>query len=120
MNIRKKDKGVTLIALAVTIIVILILVGVTIATLTGENGIISQATKSREKNNESIIMEKVQLAVANSYVYNGTNVDLEILNSELKDIKGLNKIPIDKNIGLPYIITYKEKGILITDNGEAR
>ena len=36
----KKEKGITLIALVITIIVLLILAGVTIATLTGDNGIL--------------------------------------------------------------------------------
>ena len=38
-----KNKGVTLIALAVTIVVMLILAGVTISVLNGENGIVKQA-----------------------------------------------------------------------------
>ena len=37
-KIIKKNNGITLIALVITIIVLLILAGVTIATLTGENG----------------------------------------------------------------------------------
>ena len=36
----KTNKGITLIALVITIIVLLILAGVTIATLTGDNGIL--------------------------------------------------------------------------------
>ena len=46
----KKDKGITLIALVVTVVVLLILAGVSIATLTGENGIITQAIEAREQN----------------------------------------------------------------------
>ena len=42
-----KNKGVTLIALAVTIIVMLILAGVSINLFTGENSIIKQAKKSK-------------------------------------------------------------------------
>ncbi len=42
-------KGITLISLVVTIIILLILAGVTIATLTGENGILNQATKAKEE-----------------------------------------------------------------------
>ena len=38
-----KNKGITLIALVITIIVLLILAGVSIAMLTGQNGILSQA-----------------------------------------------------------------------------
>ena len=40
----KKEKGITLIALVITIIVLLILAGVAVATLTGENGILNKAT----------------------------------------------------------------------------
>ena len=40
----KSQKGITLIALVITIIVLLILAGVTIAMLTGENGILNKAT----------------------------------------------------------------------------
>ena len=42
----KNNKGITLIALVITIIVLLILAGVSIAMLTGENGILKQATRS--------------------------------------------------------------------------
>ena len=45
----KNTKGITLIALVITIIVLLILAAVSIATLTGQNGILTQATKSKEK-----------------------------------------------------------------------
>ena len=46
----ENDRGITLIALVITIIVLLILAGVTIATLTGENGLLRKNTKcSRRK-----------------------------------------------------------------------
>ena len=47
MKKMKRDSGITLIALVVTIIVLLILAGVSISMLTGENGIITQAKKSK-------------------------------------------------------------------------
>ena len=43
----KENKGVTLIALAVTVIVLLIISGVTISYMTGENGIINQSKESK-------------------------------------------------------------------------
>ena len=46
----KRIKGITLIALVVTIVVLLILAGVSIAMLTGDNGIIVQAKRAREEN----------------------------------------------------------------------
>lgn len=41
-------KGITLIALVITIIVLLILAGVSISMLTGENGILTRGTKNKE------------------------------------------------------------------------
>lgn len=45
----REKRGITLIALVITIIVLLILAGVTIATLTGENGILTKASEASQK-----------------------------------------------------------------------
>ena len=44
-----QEKGITLIALVVTIIILLILVGVTISQITGENGLVKKAKEAVEK-----------------------------------------------------------------------
>ena len=54
----KQEKGITLIALVITIVVLLILAGVTIAMLTGENGILGKATTAKSKNDEASVEEK--------------------------------------------------------------
>ena len=56
-------KGITLIALVVTIVVLLILAAVSISMLTGENGIITQAQNSREETEQSKCEELVTLAI---------------------------------------------------------
>lgn len=61
----KNQKGITLIALAVTIIVLLILAGVTIVMLTGENSILKQANKARDASVEGTLDEAVKIAVGN-------------------------------------------------------
>ena len=48
-NQKNKEKGITLIALVVTIIVLLILAGVTISMLTGDNGILKRANEAKKK-----------------------------------------------------------------------
>ena len=48
----KSNKGITLIALVITIIVLLILAGVTIAALSGDNGILKRATEAKEQTNQ--------------------------------------------------------------------
>ena len=61
----KQENGITLIALVITIIVLLILAGVTIATLTGENGILNQANQAKIKSDIAEVKEKAQLDIAN-------------------------------------------------------
>ena len=54
----RNKKGITLIALVVTIIVLLILAGVSISMLTGQNGILTQASESKLKSENSICKRK--------------------------------------------------------------
>ena len=49
----KKEKGITLIALVITIIILLILAGVTIVTLTGDNRVINKSRRSKKYNYRS-------------------------------------------------------------------
>ena len=55
------NKGITLIALVITIIVLLILAGVSIAMLTGQNGILTQASNSKEKTSAAEVAERVNM-----------------------------------------------------------
>ena len=57
------SKGITLIALVITIIVLLILAGVTIAMLTGENGILNQASESKEKTEIAEAKERAKIDI---------------------------------------------------------
>ena len=59
----KEQKGITLIALVITIIVLLILAGVSIAMLTGENGILTKATTAKTNTIEAELKEQVSLAL---------------------------------------------------------
>lgn len=59
-------KGITLVALVVTIIVLLILAGVSIVMITGNNGILTQAQSAKENMKNKSEEEKIKLAVAES------------------------------------------------------
>ena len=59
---KSKETGITLIALVVTIVVLLILAGVSISMLTGENGVITQAKKAKEETEIAEEKEAVQIA----------------------------------------------------------
>ena len=108
----KNAKGITLIALVITIIVLLILAGVTIATLTGDNGILNQAGKAKDKTTEAESIERVQVEVAGSYGLDGT-IDKDQLNKNLGNIAGL-KIG-ESNFGGENIV--KELPVTVTLNG---
>ena len=56
---KNTEKGITLIALVVTIVVLLILAGISIAMLTGENGVISQARNAKEATDQAKVEELV-------------------------------------------------------------
>ena len=60
----KNVKGITLIALVITIIVLLILAAVSMATLTGENGILTQAGRASEQTEIAEAKEKARLDIA--------------------------------------------------------
>lgn len=71
----KNNKGITLIALVITIIVLLILAGVSIAMLTGNNGILKQATKATSDTQVGAADEAIKLAVANIIAENEGDPD---------------------------------------------
>ena len=67
-KIEQKSAGITLIALVITIIVLLILAGVSIATLTGNNGILTQASKAKENTAKAEEDENNRLDANNDYI----------------------------------------------------
>ena len=76
-----KEKGITLIALVITIIVLLILAGVSISMLTGDNGILTQAQRAKEMTEASSEEEYIQLLVI------GYNIDKKTYGEELKNVE---------------------------------
>ncbi len=66
----KTAKGITLIALVITIIILLILAAVAIGTLTGDNGLIKRAQDARLVNEKAKIEEMGQLILSEQYIDN--------------------------------------------------
>lgn len=107
-------RGITLIALVITIVVLLILAGVAIATLTGNNGILTRATEAKNKTEQTSTEEELQLAVQGSWGTNG-KIDIGSLNENFKKIDGISGLPISK---LPNRISLKNETYQIDENGE--
>ena len=88
-----RQRGITLIALVITIIVLLILAGVTIAALSGDNGILTRAAESKNKTEEAQEKEGLKLAVTSSQMedVNTLEIDKEKLENAIKQQFGNNK-----------------------------
>ena len=71
----KERKGITLIALVITIIVLLILAAISIAMLTGQNGILTQAQNAKNKTEEAKNKELSDLAILEQYINQYANGD---------------------------------------------
>ena len=63
----RNQKGITLIALVITIIVLLILAGVSIAMLTGQNGILTRATDAKKDTTTAEAVERINMALNAAY-----------------------------------------------------
>ena len=83
----RNQKGITLIALVITIIVLLILAGVSIAMLTGQNGILTRATDASVANDKAEVMEKVNM-----------ELNAQMTNA-MAGIKFDNKTVVEANLG---------------------
>ena len=104
----RKNKGITLIALVVTIIVLLILAGISISMLTGENGIIKKAAAAKEETNTSSELEYLQTKayeiLTEYYVGNKSKSENEYLLEKIGSIAGVTAVNAEKGT-----VTYNGK-----------
>ena len=76
------NKGITLIALVITIIVLLILAGVSIAMLTGENGILTKANEAKIEQSHAAVVEAISLKYSEYQIEKNnpeTNTNVEFI-----------------------------------------
>ena len=99
---KHSNKGITLIALVITIIVLLILAGVSIAMLTGENGVLTKATEAKEQTEVAQEKEEIQMAYAASKANKVDQVADDVTASELQgELTKLNSLgTVDDSDGL--------------------
>ena len=102
---KHKEKGITLIALIITIIVLLILAGITIGALTSNNSILKQAGNA--KNNTKIAKEKeiIELSVMGAV---SLNKDALLVEREFQD-----QLTKNADSGNPEIIEADEDGYIV-------
>ena len=108
------NKGITLIALVITIIVLLILAAVSIATLTGENGILTRANDAKTSTEIAEEREKVELAATAALADDlGGEIKESFLKQELEKYFGTDGVsvaPGTNNGEEGFIVTIEESG----------
>ena len=106
----KNQKGITLIALVITIIVLLILAGVSIAMLTGPNGLLTRAEEGQISSVEGRVRDAVAAAVSDARIrkyQDSDNIESATGNITFGDIEAELKATMGEN---DFIITK------VTDN----
>lgn len=97
---KKEQIGITLISLIITIIILLILAGVTIATLTEENGILTKTNTAKEQNQEKTATEIINLKITNaqmqSYKDEQKMPDLQYLANRLCEDDEISYVHLKK------------------------
>ena len=125
----RKEKGLTLIALIVTIIVMIILAGIAISAITGKSEITNQARESKNKSERQEIIESAKSQISDTLV---ENVGTDITRSQLKEIldKYFENVPDDYTLDTElttkseygnYVIKVSEiydRTTIFADNGE--
>lgn len=106
--------GITLVTLVITIVVLLILSGVTISTITGDNGLIAKTKSTTEESREKIAKEEVKKIVSEYDLTDKKQSLEEFLNTKVPD-----KIDEVINNG-DGTITVSKDGYTITINNEGK
>ena len=130
--------GITLIALVITIVVLLILAGVSINTLFGDNGIITSATKAGNKYKMQAIKDQIEVSKTNwelervmdntktigdfwetlekAKLINDKEADVELIENNTEDGNAITKYQITTTEGylVEIVLTEKATGATIT------
>ena len=120
IRVNKTNNGITLIALVITIIVLLILAGVSIATLSGPNGILRKTNEAETQTEISSEKEKVELSAMGARAKNnGGEITEKNLEEELTSYIGIRNVDYELTGTGPFVIKYLESGrsYQIDENG---
>ena len=119
MKRNEKEKGITLLALVITVVVLLILAGITIGTITGDNGIIRNAQNAKEDTeiaNEKEVVEKATVQTMGNNKYG--NVEKDGLQEELDKETGDGKTEVSEaDEYFKVVFKDSERSYLVDKNG---
>ena len=100
-NKRIKTEGITLIALVITIIVLLILAGVSIATLTGDNGLLTKASQTKIAMEQGEVEDQIRILVSEYAIEKNEGIEDDFITwlQNKSILEENNKINIEALIG---------------------
>ena len=110
----KNERGITLVALVITIIVLLILAGVTLSMVMGDSGIFGKANSAKEKTQLSNAEETIKLAVLENKV-NSVSGNTSLTNDQLKEEIAKKLTEQGYTVSESKVTYYEDKTIDIED-----
>mgnify|MGYP004647748327 CR=1 FL=1 len=118
IKFKRSQSGITLIALVVTIIVLLILAGISINMLTGQNGILNRAAEAKEKTGTTQTEETVKLSVTDALTRGTGSLTDENLKAALNSNIGAGKYEISGDATSGWTVTVNGKEYKIDSTGK--
>lgn len=118
---KKENKGITLIALVITVIVLLILAGITISTLAGNNGILTKVAQSKDETEQAEVEEIVDLAITSLLGENEGSTDgitPKMIADEVNKMEDRSDIYAEDEVVFPTKIIFPEKNRQVEVNLE--
>lgn len=109
----KTSNGITLIALVITIIVLLILAGISISMLSGDNGILQKATDAKTKTDIEQIKERIKLAYHAALTGGQGSYTKESLENELENEFGDDFEEVDDSDNTNWVLKAKGQSVTI-------
>jgi urease beta subunit len=104
----KKENGITLVGLIVTIIVILILAAITLMFAFGKNGVLTQTENSRIQTDIAREKELIRLEVYGSYGQDSPKLHIDVLDYNVR--KNIPNTITDGSTEWPLKVTYTDSG----------
>lgn len=99
-EVKRNNQGITLIALIITIIVLLILAGISIASLTGDNGFLSKASTAKDATKQEEGREIIRLAIEEMRIEKlekGEKLTLDYIGDFIHEKLKIEKEDVTKN-----------------------
>ena len=114
----KLNKGITLIALVITIVVLILIAGISISLVLGNGGLIDKAKQSAETYSDEALKEKIQIAAITSSLNSTGKIDKNAFKQELDKSLGASNYTMttDETTG-EITITVQNKTFSVSDNG---